>query len=65
MKKIKNIYGYVLLSIDWQSFIFYAISLLFDSLSKTVKLNRCKLHEKLLVFDGLSNNNEIWMIINW
>jgi hypothetical protein len=59
-KKIKNRnnYRYVLLPINWWSFKFHAISLSFDSPFKII-WNRCKLYVKVMIFDGLSNDNEI------
>jgi hypothetical protein len=31
---------------------------------KLLNWNRCKLYKNLMVFDELSNDNEIWMTIN-
>jgi hypothetical protein len=56
LKNEKNIYMCVLLLLDWWSFIFHAISLSFDSPSKTIKLELLQIIWK---FDGL------WWTIKW
>jgi hypothetical protein len=58
LKMGKKIYRCVLLPLNWWSFKFYAISLSFDSPSKTIKFS-CNL------FDGLSNDNEITWNLNY
>jgi hypothetical protein len=54
LKNKKKVYRCVLLPMDSESFKFHSISLSFDSPSKTVKLDK-----NLMVFDRLSNDNEI------
>jgi hypothetical protein len=57
--KIKKIYRCVLLHLDRWSFKFHAISLSFDSPSKTINFHVIYNGSNLTVFDGLSNDNEI------
>jgi hypothetical protein len=52
--KIKKNYRYAILRLDWWSFKFHAISLSFDSLSKTVKLKSLEQQQQPLSFDSLS-----------
>jgi hypothetical protein len=54
--KIKKVYRCFILPFDWWSFKFNAISLLFNSPSRTVKLEPL---QNLMAFDGPSNDNEI------
>jgi hypothetical protein len=60
--KMKKVYRCVILILDWWSFKFHVIRLIVHQ--RPLNWNRCKLYENLMVFDRLSNNNEIVWNLN-
>jgi hypothetical protein len=64
IEKIEFFYKYVLLPLDWWSVKFYVISLSFDSPSMTINFHIIYNGSNLMIFDELSNDNEITWNLN-